>query len=65
MNNKFEKLRWNARYITLLAVTLSVISAIFLIFLGSEEIVQAIIFHNPLFDSSISSNNYHLFKFYL
>jgi hypothetical protein len=50
---------------TLFTVTLSVISAIFLIVIGSGKIVQAIISHNPLFDSSISSNNYHLFKFYL
>ena len=62
MNNTFEKLLWNARYITLLAVILSVISAISLIVLGSWEIIQAIVFHNPLFDSSISSNNDLLFK---
>ena len=62
MNNIFEKLLWNARYITLLAVILSVISAISLIVLGSWEIIQAIVFYNPLFDSSISSNNDLLFK---
>lgn len=62
MNNTFEKLLWNARYITLLAVILSVISAISLIILGSWEIIQAIVFYNPLFDSSISSNNDLLFK---
>lgn len=62
MNNTFEKLLWNARYITLLAVILSVISAISLIVLGSWEIIQAIVFYNPLFDSSISSNNDLLFK---
>ena len=62
MSNKLEKLLWNVRYITLLAVVLSIISAFALLLLGSWNIVEAIIFYNPLFDDSISNNNDLLFK---
>jgi uncharacterized membrane protein YqhA len=62
MKNRLEKILWNFRYITLLAVVLSILSSITLILLGSWEILQAITFYNPLFDSSISSNNELLFK---
>lgn len=62
MSKKLEKLLWNVRYITLLAVILSIISAFALIVLGSWNIIEAIIFYNPLFDDSISSNNDLLFK---
>jgi uncharacterized membrane protein YqhA len=53
---------WNFRYITILAVLLSIISAFSLIVLGSWDIIQAVIFYNPLFDDSISNNNELLFK---
>ena len=62
MNNRLERLLWNVRYVTLLAVILSIISSIFLIVLGSWEIIEAILFYNPLIDSSISGNNELLFK---
>ena len=62
MNNKLEKILWNFRYITILAVLLSIISAFSLIVLGSWDIIQAVIFYNPLFDDSISNNNELLFK---
>jgi len=62
MSKKLEKLLWNVRYITLLAVILSIISSFTLIVLGSWNIIEAVIFYNPLFDDSISSNNDLLFK---
>ena len=57
MSNKLEKILWNFRYITILAVLLSIISAFSLIVLGSWDIIQAVIFYNPLFDDSISNRN--------
>ena len=62
MENKFEKFLWNFRYITILAVILSILSAFTLILIGSWDIIDAVIFYNPLFDASISSNNELLFK---
>ena len=62
MSGKFEKLLWSVRYITILAVVLSIIAAFTLIILGSWDIVEAVIFYNPLFDESISNNNDLLFK---
>ena len=62
MENKFEKFLWNFRYITILAVILSILSAFTLILIGSWDIIEAVIFYNPLFDASISSNNELLFK---
>ena len=62
MENKFEKFLWSFRYITILAVILSSLSAFTLIVIGSWDIIEAVIFYNPLFDASISSNNELLFK---
>ena len=62
MENKFEKFLWNFRYITILAVILSILSAFTLIVIGSWDIIEAVIFYNPLFDASISSNNELLVK---
>ena len=62
MENKFEKFLWNFRYITILAVILSILSAFTLIVIGSWDIIEAVIFYNPLFDASIGSNNELLFK---
>ena len=62
MSGKFEKLLWSVRYITILAVILSIIAAFTLIILGSWDIIEAVIFYNPLFDDSISNNNDLLFK---
>ena len=62
MKNKFEKGLWAIRYIVILAVILSIVASISLIVIGSWDIVQAIIFNNPLFNSSIENNNQLLFK---
>tara|TARA_B110000114_G_scaffold77561_1_gene82144 strand:+ start:17 stop:511 length:495 start_codon:yes stop_codon:yes gene_type:complete len=62
MNNIFEKVLWNARYITILSVVLSIVSSFTLLVIGSWEIIEAVIFYNPLFDESITSNNDLLFK---
>ena len=62
MSSRLEKLLWNIRYVTLLSVILSIISSIYLMMLGSWEIIEAIIFFNPLIDSSITENNVVLFK---
>ena len=62
MESKFEKFLWNFRYITILAVILSILSAFTLIVIGSWDIIEAVIFYNPLFDASITSNNELLFK---
>lgn len=62
MSNKFEKILWSVRYITILPVILSIISSVALLFLGGWEIIEAIIFYNPLFDDSITSSNELLFK---
>ena len=62
MSNKFEKSLWSVRYITILPVLLSIISSVALLVLGGWEIIEAIIFYNPLFDDSITSSNELLFK---
>ncbi len=62
MSNKFEKSLWGVRYITILPVLLSIISSVALLFLGGWEIIEAIIFYNPLFDDSITNSNELLFK---
>ena len=62
MSGKFEKILWSVRYITILAVILSIIAAFTLIILGSWDIIEAVFFYNPLFDESISNNNDLLFK---
>ena len=62
MENKFEKVLWSVRYVVILAVILSIIASISLIVIGSWDIIQAILFYNPLFDSSIVNNNQLLFK---
>ena len=62
MSNIFEKILWNARYITILAVVLSIVSSFTLLVIGSWEIIEAVLFYNPLFDESITSNNDLLFK---
>ena len=62
MSNIFEKILWNARYITILAVVLSIVSSFTLLVIGSWEIIEAVIFYNPLFDESITTNNDLLFK---
>ena len=62
LENKFEKVLWNTRFIVLIAVVLSIISSITLFLLGGWDIIQATIFNNPLFDENIKTNNDLLFK---
>lgn len=62
MKNRLEKIIWNFRYITLLAVILSIVSSLTLIILGSWDIVEAILFYNPLFNNSINNNSELIFK---
>jgi len=62
MSNKFEKSLWGVRYITILPVLLSIISSVALLVLVGWEIIEAIIFYNPLFDDSITNSNELLFK---
>tara|TARA_B100001758_G_scaffold88135_1_gene75013 strand:+ start:397 stop:891 length:495 start_codon:yes stop_codon:yes gene_type:complete len=62
MKKIFEKILWNARHIVILTVILSIISSFALILLGGWNIIEAIIFYNPLIDNSISDNNQLLFK---
>jgi len=59
--NRFEKGLWSLRYIVILSVILSIVSSIALFIIGSWDILQAIIFKNPLFDSTITNNNDLLF----
>ena len=62
LEKKFEKILWNMRFIVLLSVILSILSAVTLFLLGSWDIINAIIFKNPIFDPTIESNNDVLFK---
>ncbi len=62
LENKFEKGLWNTRFIVLISVILSIISSVVLFLLGGWDIIQAIIYNNPIFNDDISSNNDFLFK---
>ena len=60
--NKFERVLWNTRFVVLISVILSIISSIILFILGGWDIIQAIIYNNPIFNENINSNNDILFK---
>lgn len=60
--NKFERVLWNTRFIVLISVILSIISSIILFILGGWDIIQAIIYNNPIFNENINFNNDILFK---
>ena len=62
LENKFEKALWNTRFIVIIAVILSIISAITLFLLGGWDIIQATILNNPLFNDQINNNNDLLFE---
>ena len=62
IENKFERGLWNTRFIVLISVILSIISSIILFVLGGWDIIQAIIYNNPVFNENINSNNEILFK---
>ena len=62
IENKFEKGLWSTRFIVLISVILSIVSSIVLFLLAGWDIVQAIIYYNPIFNEDITSNNDLLFK---
>ena len=62
IENNFEKILWNLRYIVILSVVLSILSSITLFLIGSWDIVYSIINQNPLFNPNIISNNDLLFN---
>ena len=62
IGNRFENALWSTRFIVLISVVLSIISSIILFLLGGWDIVQAIIYKNPLLNNSIETNNELLFN---
>ena len=62
IENKFEKGLWSTRFIVLISVILSIVSSIVLFLLAGWDIIQAIIYYNPIFNEYITSNNDLLFK---
>ena len=62
IENNFEKILWNLRYIVILSVVLSILSSITLFLIGSWDIVYSIINQNPLFNPNINNNNDLLFN---
>ena len=58
----FEKALWSFRYVVILSVVLSILASVTLFFIGSWDIINAIIFHNPLFNLDIINNNDLLFE---
>ena len=62
IGNKFENALWSTRFIVLISVDLSIISSIILFLLGGWDIIQAIIYKNPLLNNDIETNNELLFN---
>ena len=62
IGNKFENALWSTRFIVLISVVLSIISSIILFLLGGWDIIQAIIYKNPLQKNNIETNNELLFN---
>ena len=62
IGNKFENALWSTRFIVLISVVLSIISSIILFLLGGWDIIQAIIYKNPLLNNNIETNNELLFN---
>ena len=62
IGNKFENALWRTRFIVLISVVLSIISSIILFLLGGWDIIQAIIYKNPLLNNDIETNNELLFN---
>ena len=58
----FEKALWSTRFIVLIAVIISIVSSITLFIIGGWDIIEAIIFNNPLTNQKINTNNDLLFK---
>ena len=55
IENKFEKGLWSTRFIVLISVILSIVSSIVLFLLAGWDIIQAIIYYNPIFNENIIS----------
>tara|TARA_B100000989_G_C19464732_1_gene437763 strand:- start:566 stop:1063 length:498 start_codon:yes stop_codon:yes gene_type:complete len=62
IGNKFENALWSTRFIVLISVVISIISSIILFLLGGWDIIQAIIYKNPLLNNDIETNNELLFN---
>ena len=62
IGNKFENALWSTRFIVLISVVLSIISSIILFLLGGWDIIQAIVYKNPLINNDIETNNELLFN---
>ena len=62
IGNKFENALWSTRFIVLISVVLSIISSIILFLLGGWDIIQAIIYKNPILNNNIETNNELLFN---
>tara|TARA_B100001057_G_scaffold257816_1_gene257994 strand:- start:1856 stop:2353 length:498 start_codon:yes stop_codon:yes gene_type:complete len=62
IGNKFENALWSTRFIVLISVVLSIISSIILFLLGGWDIIQAIVYKNPLLNNNIETNNELLFN---
>ena len=62
IGNKFENALWSTRFIVLISVVLSIISSIILFLSGGWDIIQAIIYKNPLLNNDIETNNELLFN---
>ena len=62
IGNRFENALWSTRFIVLISVVLSIISSIILFLLGGWDIIQAIIYKNPLLNNDIETNNELLFN---
>tara|TARA_B100000674_G_scaffold129139_1_gene99480 strand:- start:1373 stop:1900 length:528 start_codon:yes stop_codon:yes gene_type:complete len=60
-NHNMEKILWNTRFVVIIAVILSIISSISLFLIGGWDIIQAIIFNNPVFSEDINNSNDLLF----
>ena len=58
----FEKALWSFRYVVILSVVLSILASVTLFFIGSWDIINAIIYQNPLFNIDIINNNDLLFE---
>ena len=58
----FENALWSFRYVVILSVVLSILASVTLFFIGSWDIINAIIYQNPLFNLDIINNNDLLFE---
>ena len=62
LEQHFERILWNLRYVVVLAVIIAMLSSITLFVIGSWDILYAILYQNPLFNPEVNNNNNLLFK---